>query len=164
MGILLNPLFKSVIQFFEDTWFIPNFNFLSTCVNPGIIFLQIFTSENRVEEVALIPIFVCTPVFPTTECPLHVFEPRYKLMMRRCLSSNSKVFGMCMYDEINGYVRFFFLTQYFCVCKTTHLMSCYLYLSIIDLQTMERYFKFATTDTLMMVACWSIQWERNGSR
>ena len=34
-----------------------------------------------------IPIFVCTVSYPYMPCPLHVFEPRYRLMMRRCMES-----------------------------------------------------------------------------
>lgn len=41
------------------------------------------------------PIFVCSLVCPTQECPLHIFEPRYRLMMRRAVSSGQRRFGMC---------------------------------------------------------------------
>ena len=44
-----------------------------------------------------IPIFVCTMAFPTISCPLHVFEPRYRLMVRRCVESGKRKFGMCCY-------------------------------------------------------------------
>ncbi|CAG5117190.1 unnamed protein product [Candidula unifasciata] len=43
-----------------------------------------------------IPIFVCIPAFPTIPCPLHVFEPRYRLMIRQCMESGTRQFGMCM--------------------------------------------------------------------
>ncbi|XP_053146880.1 LON peptidase N-terminal domain and RING finger protein 1-like isoform X2 [Hemicordylus capensis] len=46
-----------------------------------------------------IPIFVCTMSFPGILCPLHVFEPRYRLMMRRCQETGTKMFGMCMYEN-----------------------------------------------------------------
>uniref|UniRef100_A0A670IH54 LON peptidase N-terminal domain and RING finger protein 1-like n=1 Tax=Podarcis muralis TaxID=64176 RepID=A0A670IH54_PODMU len=46
-----------------------------------------------------IPIFVCTMSFPGIVCPLHVFEPRYRLMMRRCQETGTKMFGMCMYEN-----------------------------------------------------------------
>ncbi|XP_043925423.1 LON peptidase N-terminal domain and RING finger protein 1-like [Protopterus annectens] len=46
-----------------------------------------------------IPIFVCTVAFPGIPCPLHVFEPRYRLMMRRCLETGTKKFGMCIYER-----------------------------------------------------------------
>ncbi|KAM3846281.1 LON peptidase N-terminal domain and RING finger protein 3-like isoform 3-T3 [Vipera latastei] len=46
-----------------------------------------------------IPIFVCTMSFPGLVCPLHVFEPRYRLMMRRCQETGTKMFGMCIYEN-----------------------------------------------------------------
>ncbi|KAM8971882.1 LON peptidase N-terminal domain and RING finger protein 1-like [Pelodytes ibericus] len=46
-----------------------------------------------------VPIFVCTVAFPGIPCPLHVFEPRYRLMMRRCLETGTKSFGMCLYES-----------------------------------------------------------------
>ncbi|KAK3739097.1 hypothetical protein QZH41_018240 [Actinostola sp. cb2023] len=49
-----------------------------------------------------IPIFVCTMAFPSMPCPLHIFEPRYRLMVRQCMESGSKQFGMCVYDEDKG--------------------------------------------------------------
>lgn len=41
-----------------------------------------------------IPVFVCTFACPTIRCPLHIFEPRYRLMIRRCLECGSNQFGM----------------------------------------------------------------------
>ncbi len=46
-----------------------------------------------------IPVFVCVLTLPQCTCPLHVFEPRYRLMMRRAMESQSRTFGMCKYDE-----------------------------------------------------------------
>lgn len=43
----------------------------------------------------VIPVFVCTMSFPTVPCPLHVFEPRYRLMMRRVMLAGTREFGMC---------------------------------------------------------------------
>jgi len=42
-----------------------------------------------------VPIFVCTMSFPSIPCPLHVFEPRYRLMIRRCMEVGTREFGMC---------------------------------------------------------------------
>uniref|UniRef100_A0A7M5WWT2 LON peptidase N-terminal domain and RING finger protein 3 n=1 Tax=Clytia hemisphaerica TaxID=252671 RepID=A0A7M5WWT2_9CNID len=61
-----------------------------------------FESDNIVTT----PVFVCMATFPMLECPLHVFEPRYKLMMRRCLDSPQRSFGMCIYDEANGFKEY----------------------------------------------------------
>ncbi|KAH3843222.1 hypothetical protein DPMN_116733 [Dreissena polymorpha] len=43
-----------------------------------------------------IPIFVCTLGFPNVPCPLHIFEPRYRLMVRQCMESGRRQFGMCI--------------------------------------------------------------------
>ncbi|KAG7155078.1 LON peptidase N-terminal domain and RING finger protein 3-like, partial [Homarus americanus] len=55
-----------------------------------------------------IPIFIATLGIPTISCPLHVFEPRYRLMIRRCMESGTREFGMCMPMENaeNGYADF----------------------------------------------------------
>lgn len=60
-------------------------------------FKQFFYSLNKD-----VPIFVCTMAFPTIPCPLHVFEPRYRLMIRRCMETGTKQFGMCLADELKG--------------------------------------------------------------
>ncbi|XP_017285667.1 LON peptidase N-terminal domain and RING finger protein 2 [Kryptolebias marmoratus] len=52
------------------------------------------------------PIFVCTMAFPTIPCPLHVFEPRYRLMIRRSMETGTKQFGMCIADELKGFADF----------------------------------------------------------
>lgn len=43
---------------------------------------------------ATVPIFICALALPSIPFPLHVFEPRYRLMMRRCIDSGRGVFGM----------------------------------------------------------------------
>ena len=50
-----------------------------------------------------VPIFVCTLAFPTLPCPLHIFEPRYRLMVRQCMESGSHQFGMCVPDMEKGW-------------------------------------------------------------
>ncbi|KZP17274.1 hypothetical protein FIBSPDRAFT_747336 [Athelia psychrophila] len=42
------------------------------------------------------PIFVCQLSFPGVPTLLHFFEPRYRLMLRRCLESAHPAFGMVM--------------------------------------------------------------------
>lgn len=54
----------------------------------------------RVEEVRApqsewVPIFVCSLSAPFLPTGLHVFEPRYRLMMRRAVETNQR-FGMCL--------------------------------------------------------------------
>ncbi|TSK17847.1 LON peptidase N-terminal domain and RING finger protein 2 [Bagarius yarrelli] len=53
-----------------------------------------------------VPIFVCTMAFPTIPCPLHVFEPRYRLMIRRAMETGTKQFGMCILDELKGFADY----------------------------------------------------------
>ncbi|KAL5012931.1 hypothetical protein ScPMuIL_011482 [Solemya velum] len=43
-----------------------------------------------------IPLFICTLAYPTLPCPLHIFEPRYRLMIRQCIESGTRQFGMCV--------------------------------------------------------------------
>uniref|UniRef100_A0A3P9HGD5 LON peptidase N-terminal domain and ring finger 1 n=1 Tax=Oryzias latipes TaxID=8090 RepID=A0A3P9HGD5_ORYLA len=53
-----------------------------------------------------IPIFVCTVAYPGVACPLHIFEPRYRLMMRRCMETGTKKFGMCSYEHGKGFADY----------------------------------------------------------
>uniref|UniRef100_UPI00398F19BA LON peptidase N-terminal domain and RING finger protein 3-like isoform X2 n=1 Tax=Pristiophorus japonicus TaxID=55135 RepID=UPI00398F19BA len=53
-----------------------------------------------------VPIFVCTMAYPTVPCPLHIFEPCYRLMIRRCMESGSKQFGMCLSDPVKGFAEY----------------------------------------------------------
>ncbi|XP_010902197.2 LON peptidase N-terminal domain and ring finger 1, like isoform X2 [Esox lucius] len=53
-----------------------------------------------------VPIFVCTMAYPTVPCPLHVFEPRYRLMIRRCMETGMRQFGMCINDAQKGFVDY----------------------------------------------------------
>ncbi len=48
------------------------------------------------------PIFVCTLAFPGMPTILHVFEPRYRLMLRRCVESSDPRFGMVLPARGNG--------------------------------------------------------------
>ena len=56
------------------------------------------------EELAMqgdhnVPLFVCTLAYPTMPTFLHVFEPRYRLMIRRAIESGDRKFGMMMYNR-----------------------------------------------------------------
>nr|XP_046262201.1 LON peptidase N-terminal domain and RING finger protein 3-like isoform X2 [Scatophagus argus] len=53
-----------------------------------------------------VPIFVCTMAFPTVPCPLHIFEPCYRLMIRRCMETGTKCFGMCLGDNLKGFASY----------------------------------------------------------
>ncbi|XP_018421351.1 PREDICTED: LON peptidase N-terminal domain and RING finger protein 1 [Nanorana parkeri] len=53
-----------------------------------------------------VPMFVCTMAYPTVPCPLHVFEPRYRLMIRRCMEIGTRQFGMCISDSEKGFADY----------------------------------------------------------
>ncbi|OBS67127.1 hypothetical protein A6R68_04341 [Neotoma lepida] len=53
-----------------------------------------------------VPIFVCTMAYPTVPCPLHIFEPCYRLMIRRCIETGTKQFGMCLGDPVKGFAEY----------------------------------------------------------
>jgi Lon protease-like protein len=71
------------------------------------IFFTFISNENE------IPIFVCTLTLPFAPCPLHIYEPRYRLMLRRAIDYGSKQFGMCMYTEENTS----HITEYGCLLE-----------------------------------------------
>jgi Lon protease-like protein len=51
------------------------------------------------------PLFVCTLSFPCTPTFLHIFEPRYRLMIRRAIESGDRKFGMILHNpsrELQG--------------------------------------------------------------
>lgn len=50
-----------------------------------------------------LPVFVCTLAMPFAPCPLHIYEPRYRLMIRRALETGRRAFGMAMYSERTPY-------------------------------------------------------------
>ncbi|KAH8691215.1 PUA-like domain-containing protein, partial [Talaromyces proteolyticus] len=56
-------------------------------------------SDNVLGEDKDLPLFVCTLSFPSMPTFLHVFEPRYRLMIRRALEDGGRRFGMV----INNY-------------------------------------------------------------
>lgn len=63
------------------------------------VYCRVGLSESEV-----LPVFVCTMAYPNLPCPLHVFEPRYRLMIRRCMNSQSRRFGMCLPTEDGRYI------------------------------------------------------------
>lgn len=46
-----------------------------------------------------VPLFICTLAYPQMPTFLHIFEPRYRLMVRRAMESGERKFGMLMYNE-----------------------------------------------------------------
>ncbi|UZJ56902.1 hypothetical protein CBS101457_006222 [Exobasidium rhododendri] len=70
------------------------------------------TMEREARESLLsTPLFVCTLAFPHMPTILHIFEPRYRLMIRRCLESGNPRFGMVLPSQdmsgpVPGMARF----------------------------------------------------------
>lgn len=54
------------------------------------------------EQASYLPLFVCTLMFPGVRCPLHIFEPRYRLMIRSVLESGYNRFGMVVHTDSDG--------------------------------------------------------------
>ncbi|GAA6048305.1 hypothetical protein JCM3770_000940 [Rhodotorula araucariae] len=52
--------------------------------------------EDELALLAHVPIFVCTTAWPGIKSYLHIFEPRYRLMIRRALETPDKSFGMVL--------------------------------------------------------------------
>ncbi|GAA5914811.1 uncharacterized protein JCM6883_005622 [Sporobolomyces salmoneus] len=52
--------------------------------------------EDELAHLSNVPIFICTTAWPGIPTFLHIFEPRYRLMMRRALESPSREFGMVL--------------------------------------------------------------------
>ena len=81
----------------------PSFSSVPTLTNPV---LNVFPAQYKERAQAIeveardarldTPIFVCHLSFPGTPTMLHFFEPRYRLMLRRCLESPTPRFGMVM--------------------------------------------------------------------
>lgn len=82
----------------EDAW-------SKSVTVPGWTLKQLYEERQaaieRDERESLLstPIFVCTLGFPTMPTILHIFEPRYRLMIRRCLESGHPRFGMVMHSQ-----------------------------------------------------------------
>ncbi|GAA6062818.1 hypothetical protein JCM10212_001550 [Sporobolomyces blumeae] len=58
--------------------------------------------EEELAQLANVPLFVCTTAWPGIPTFLHVFEPRYRLMMRRALESPTREFGMVLPSRDGG--------------------------------------------------------------
>ncbi|XP_041484358.1 LON peptidase N-terminal domain and RING finger protein 3-like [Lytechinus variegatus] len=63
-------------------------------------------ASHAFQDGGTIPVFVCTIALPTIPCPLHVFEPRYRLMIRQAMESGARQFGMCISDDENEFAEY----------------------------------------------------------
>jgi Lon protease-like protein len=52
--------------------------------------------NQELEREPSVPIFICTTAFPSVSCPLFVYEPRYRLMVRRAIESGERQFGIAL--------------------------------------------------------------------
>ena len=69
-----------------------------------------------------IPLFICTLAFPRMPTFLHIFEPRYRLMVRRCMEGN-RLFGMVV-PPISGEVD-------------NETLPCAVYGTVLEVKTVE---------------------------
>jgi Lon protease-like protein len=67
------------------------------CQEQVLLRAQAVQDEERGEGEMATAIFVCTLAFPGMPCYLHIFEPRYRLMIRRAMESNRQ-FGMVLHN------------------------------------------------------------------
>ncbi|GAA5974552.1 hypothetical protein JCM11641_002086 [Rhodosporidiobolus odoratus] len=58
--------------------------------------------EDELAQLASVPIFVCTTAWPGIKTYLHIFEPHYRLMIRRALDSPDQAFGMVLPAKGSG--------------------------------------------------------------
>lgn len=100
-GFLSNPL-KPVTKLIED---ILSLFFTDEFGKRRQAFMSRMERLARVgkDEEVEIPIFVCSIAFPSVKCPLHIFEPKCRLMIRECIESGSRKFGMCVPQGDDGF-------------------------------------------------------------
>lgn len=61
--------------------------------------VEISQQEDAIDEQTKLPLFPCTLAYPQMPTFLHIFEPRYRLMIRRAMESGSRKFGILMYRQ-----------------------------------------------------------------
>jgi Lon protease-like protein len=68
---------------------------------PDLLQLRIAsaTEEDTGDEDMNVALFPCTLAYPEMPTFLHIFEPRYRLMVRRAIDSGGRKFGMMMYNR-----------------------------------------------------------------
>ena len=89
-SILRQPCNKSLVNIIDNFW-------------PDLIQARrevAATEDTGVQGDMNMPLFVCTLGFPDQPTFLRIFEPRYRLMLRRALEGNQQ-FGMLMYNRYN---------------------------------------------------------------
>lgn len=59
--------------------------------------IAVESQEDTADDESSLPLFPCTLAYPQMPTFLHIFEPRYRLMVRRAIENGSRKFGMLMY-------------------------------------------------------------------
>ncbi|KAG9235282.1 ATP-dependent protease La domain-containing protein [Amylocarpus encephaloides] len=80
--------------------------------------------SNRVGELDT-PLFICTLSFPSMPTFLHIFEPRYRLMMRRAIEGNRK-FGMILHNPHREEQEGLGPVQYYAYGTLLHIVNMHL--------------------------------------
>ncbi|MCJ1363051.1 hypothetical protein MMC16_002157 [Acarospora aff. strigata] len=70
-----------------------------------------------------VPLFVCTLAYPSMPTFLHVFEPRYRLMIRRAIENGDRKFGMMMYNRTGAPQGDLGQTQFMLYGTLLHIVS-----------------------------------------
>lgn len=55
-------------------------------------------TDAKTDDDMRMPLFVCTLSFPDVPTFLHIFEPRYRLMIRRAIETGDRKFGMLLHN------------------------------------------------------------------
>ncbi|OBZ86254.1 LON peptidase N-terminal domain and RING finger protein 1 [Choanephora cucurbitarum] len=94
------------------------------------ILSQLYADDAEVDEDALavldqetrVPLLIGNLAFPHVKCAIHVFEPRYRLMLRRIMQSNRRRFAMCMArrNRTEGQAPFY---EYGTMLELTHVQT-----------------------------------------
>lgn len=71
-------------------------HFIDTAMKRYIPKIYAKRQLQELEKEPAIPIFICTTAFPSVPCPLFIYEPRYRLMVRRAIESGSRQFGIVL--------------------------------------------------------------------
>lgn len=70
--------------------------FVETAMKRFIPLIYAQRQKQEIEKEPAVPVFICTTAFPNVSCPLFVYEPRYRLMVRRAIESGTRQFGIAL--------------------------------------------------------------------
>nr|CAG8440523.1 11066_t:CDS:2 [Entrophospora candida] len=83
-SILNHPVNKSITTFIKSMY-------------PSLFFDRIRLAESELSDTMReTPLFISTLIFPSMPCFIHISEAHYRLMLRRCLDSRARQFGMVL--------------------------------------------------------------------